>query len=145
MGPSETDSEGNTIANFGDNTYVQQINRNGQVFNNLDLIDIPLSVGYGWKLGKLRSDISAGVLINLYSTKAGHRFNSNLLSETLPQDANMQTIDLGYHLDIGFSYPVIGALSLEANISGFQRQINYNYYTEKQKAIGASLGLSVLF
>ncbi len=111
-----TNASGDTI-----DIYQTESTRYKTTYNKYRTIDLPISIGYGWKINKWDFIANAGVVMNISSFYKGDILNSDLQ----PIAMNASTLSKTYQLKTNIGLGFIGSMSIV-------RQLNnkFSVFTE---------------
>jgi hypothetical protein len=111
-----TNASGDTI-----DIYQTESTRYKTTYNKYRTIDLPISIGYGWKIDKWDFIANAGVVMNIISFYKGDILNSDLQ----PIAMNASSLSKAYQLKTNIGLGFIGSMSIV-------RQLNnkFSVFTE---------------
>ena len=122
------------------------------IFNNYELIDIPVFVGYEKRVGKINLGLQAGILVNLSLKTRGQILNQEAEALDIQQTQNTlfkSRVGLGYQFGARLSGPVVGGV--DWMISPFLRvypkdfAIESNNITQRYRVFGGKFGFLYRF
>jgi hypothetical protein len=111
-----TNASGDTI-----DIYKTESTRYKTTYNKYRTIDLPITIGYGWKKNNWDFIVNAGVVMNIVSFYKGDILNSDLQPITM----NASTLSKDYQLKTNIGLGFIGSMSIV-------RQLNnkFSVFTE---------------
>ena len=111
-----TNASGDTV-----DIYQTESTRYKTTYNKYRTIDLPISIGYGWKINKWDFIANAGVVMNIISFYKGDILNSDLQ----PIAMNASSLSKAYQLKTNIGIGFIGSMSIV-------RQLNnkFSVFTE---------------
>jgi hypothetical protein len=98
-----TNASGDTI-----DIYQTESTRYKTTYNKYRTIDLPITIGYGWKKNNWDFIVNAGVIMNIVSFYKGDVLNSDLQ----PIAMNASTLSKDYQLKTNIGLGCIGSLSI---------------------------------
>jgi len=98
-----TNASGDTI-----DIYQTESTRYKTTYNKYRTIDLPITIGYGWKKNNWDFIVNAGVIMNIVSFYKGDVLNSDLQ----PTAMNASTLSKDYQLKTNIGLGCIGSLSI---------------------------------
>lgn len=131
--------------------YVQEGTRVRTTYNRYRNVDIPLQVGYEFGNGRLHTNISAGVIVNLYSWQRGDMLDSAYQPVSIT--TGKANGDYGFRTNIGAGF--LGCVSMYYKLNSrlhilAEPFLRYNFnpitsdklnITQKYHTIGLRLGV----
>jgi len=99
----DTNASGDTI-----DIYQTESTRYKTTYNKYRTIDLPITIGYGWKKNNWDFIVNAGVIMNIVSFYKGDVLNSDLQ----PIAMNASTLSKDYQLKTNIGLGCIGSLSI---------------------------------
>jgi len=98
-----TNASGDTV-----DIYQTESTRYKTTYNKYRTIDLPITIGYGWKKNNWDFIVNAGVIMNIVSFYKGDVLNSDLQ----PTAMNASTLSKDYQLKTNIGLGCIGSLSI---------------------------------
>ena len=144
---SETvfDENGLLIADFSNTSNTQDlfqsIERNVEVVNLYHFVDVPLQLGYNYRLGQFQAGIYGALAVNIYNNNQGFDINEFGVPIRFEEISLTPHISPRMYGGVSLGYQLIDGIGFSLGLEYSQRNIRFNNIATKQQTLGGTLGM----